>query len=233
MKICSKCRFSKDDNCFYSGKSWCIECHKKKNNAYYAANKETIIEGVKQYYADNKPIVLEQKKQYFAEHKDEILEKQRLYYEENFDSIRVVKETYRLTHKEERNENQRLRYENDPAFRLRMNLSTAISGFLKRGGSSKNGNSCSEYLSYTMDELKVHLEKQFEPWMSWENQGRYDRRSWDDNNSSTWTWQIDHIIPHSSLPYTDMEDENFKKCWALENLRPLSAKQNLIDGNRR
>jgi len=30
-----------------------------------------------------------------------------------------------------------------------------------------------------------------------------------------------------------MEDENFKKCWALENLRPLSAKQNIIEGNRR
>jgi hypothetical protein len=27
-----------------------------------------------------------------------------------------------------------------------------------------------------------------------------------------------------------MDDENFKKCWALENLRPYSAKQNIIDG---
>lgn len=30
-----------------------------------------------------------------------------------------------------------------------------------------------------------------------------------------------------------MEDENLKKAWALENLRPLSAKQNQIDGSRR
>jgi hypothetical protein len=29
-----------------------------------------------------------------------------------------------------------------------------------------------------------------------------------------------------------MEDENFKKCWSLENLRPYSAKQNIIDGAR-
>lgn len=27
-----------------------------------------------------------------------------------------------------------------------------------------------------------------------------------------------------------MKDEDFKKCWALSNLRPLCAKQNLIDG---
>jgi len=30
-----------------------------------------------------------------------------------------------------------------------------------------------------------------------------------------------------------MEDENFKKCWALENLCPLSAKQNLLDGQKK
>ena len=29
-----------------------------------------------------------------------------------------------------------------------------------------------------------------------------------------------------------MEDENFKKCWALSNLRPLNSKQNLLEGNR-
>lgn len=29
-----------------------------------------------------------------------------------------------------------------------------------------------------------------------------------------------------------MEDEEFKKCWALSNLRPYSAKQNIIDGAR-
>jgi len=30
-----------------------------------------------------------------------------------------------------------------------------------------------------------------------------------------------------------MEDENFKKCWSLDNLRPLSAKINILDGNKR
>lgn len=26
-----------------------------------------------------------------------------------------------------------------------------------------------------------------------------------------------------------LHSENFKKCWALENLKPLSAKQNILD----
>lgn len=84
-----------------------------------------------------------------------------------------------------------------------------------------------------MQELHDHLESLFEPWMNWDNHGIYDVTSWNDDDSSTWTWQIDHIIPQSKLPYTSMDDENFRKCWSLSNLRPLSAKQNVNDNNHR
>jgi hypothetical protein len=98
--------------------------------------------------------------------------------------------------------------------------------------SIKNGKSL-DFLPYNMQELRAHIEKQFESWMNWENHGRYFPLVWDDNDPSTWKWQIDHIIPQSDLPYTNMEDENFKTCWSLENLRPLSAKQNYFDGMRK
>ena len=88
-------------------------------------------------------------------------------------------------------------------------------------------------LPYSINELKQHLESQFEPWMNWKNYGPYNAKNWNDNDPSTWTWQIDHITPASDLKYSSAQDENFKKCWALENLRPYSAKQNLIDGTRR
>lgn len=32
---------------------------------------------------------------------------------------------------------------------------------------------------------------------------------------------------------SSMEDEEFKECWALDNLRPLSAKQNLLKSDRK
>lgn len=41
------------------------------------------------------------------------------------------------------------------------------------------------------------------------------------------------IIPHSEFKYISMECEEFKRCWALKNLRPLSAKLNLLDGVKR
>jgi hypothetical protein len=104
---------------------------------------------------------------------------------------------------------------------------------LKSNGVSKNGYSIMEYLPYSFAELKQHLESQFEPWMTWKNRGIYNKDIWNDNDQSTWTWQIDHIIPHSAFKYTDMECIEFQECWALENLRPLSAKENIIKGNRK
>ena len=111
-------------------------------------------------------------------------------------------------------------------------ISKNINKCLKNNNSSKNGESCLKYLPFTIDQLKEYLEKQFEPWMTWENHGKYTREAWNDDDPSTWVWNIDHIIPQDALPYTSMTDENFKKCWALENLRPLSAKENVIKGNK-
>jgi hypothetical protein len=88
-------------------------------------------------------------------------------------------------------------------------------------------------MPYTLKQLKNHLESKFESWMTWDNYGKYVLETWDDNNKSTWTWNIDHIVPHSTFIYSSMKEDNFKKCWALENLRPYSSKQNIIDGNRR
>lgn len=101
---------------------------------------------------------------------------------------------------------------------------------LKKNNSNKNSISVLKFLPYSIKELKIHLENQFEHWMTWDNWGMYDPSTWDDNDQSTWTWQIDHIIPQSTFKYTSMEDEEFKQCWGLDNLRPLSAKQNIIDG---
>lgn len=103
----------------------------------------------------------------------------------------------------------------DIAFRLRKNISTAIGRMLKIQNKKKEA-SVLKYLKYSPNELKIHLENKFDINMSWANYGIY--------------WHIDHIIPQSCLLYISMEDENFKKCWALENLRPLEAKQNMLDG---
>lgn len=126
----------------------------------------------------------------------------------------------------------------DPSLKLRHNISVSVWTVLKGNNSSKFGKSIKEFLgqNYFIN-LKKHLALLFlrpgNEWMSWKNYSTYDIKTWDDNDNSTWTWNLDHICPQSLLPYQTMEDDNFKLAWDLENLRPYSAKLNISECNRR
>jgi hypothetical protein len=50
------------------------------------------------------------------------------------------------------------------------------------------------------------------------------------NNHGTHGWHIDHIIPSSMFRFSGICDENVKKCWGLDNLQPLWAKENIKKG---
>lgn len=125
----------------------------------------------------------------------------------------------------------RREYESRIDVRLKKNISRAINAGLKRNASSKMGDSILKHLSYSVLELKQHIESLFEDWMNWDNWGSYNPDKWEDGDPNTWTWQIDHIIPHSDFYYKSMGEEEFRKCWSLDNLRPYSAKQNCMDGS--
>lgn len=144
---------------------------------------------------------------------------------------------YRINNRARRNEYQKTyrknKYKNNIDFRLKVIASASVSQFLRTKNLSKDHISVLKHLPFSIQELKIHLEKQFELWMNWGNYGIYRASIWNDDDRSTWTWHIDHIIPQSLLSYTSMEDDNFKKCWALDNLRPLAAKINVLKGNKR
>jgi hypothetical protein len=128
----------------------------------------------------------------------------------------IGKEKIRAADKKRLNEN--------PNLRLHKNVSRTITAALKRQNGSKNNCTIMNYLSYSFNELKEHLEKQFEDWMTWENYGL----------ASIYksTWNVDHIMPQSKLIYDSMDHSNFKKCWDLKNLRPLSAVENIRKSNK-
>ena len=191
----------------------------------------------KKRHVENKQIISEQHKTYYAENKIVISEKNKAYRSKNKEKINAVNKKYRvnnaLYYRDYFRGYVKKRRANDLNFRLRGRVSNTIFKALKFMKSNKDNQSILSWLGYSIDELKKHIEKQFEPWMTWENYGKYDSKTWNDSDPTTWKWQIDHIIPQSDLPYSSMEDENFKKCWSLSNIRPLSSKQNQIDGSTR
>jgi len=108
----------------------------------------------------------------------------------------------------------------DPAFKMRMYVGKRVWFAITKLNGTKE-DSVWQHLPYTPQQLKEHLEKQFEPWMNWENYG-----------NGIDCWNIDHILPQSSLPFINFDDLNFLKCWSLENLRPLSAMENIRKSNK-
>lgn len=121
------------------------------------------------------------------------------------------------------------RVQSTPILRLRKAISSLVRYSLQDG---KGGESTWKHLPYTKEELKKHLEDMFDSWMTWDNYGVYRCATWNDNDPATWVWQIDHIIPVNSFSYTSMNCQEFRDCWSLSNLRPLSAKENVKKGTK-
>jgi hypothetical protein len=173
-------------------------------------------------------------KRYRDKNRNKLLLANKSRYYSKLEEEKARSQTYRNINKDVIKERRKLRSKIErgtkPSFKLKANISRQIRRMLKKQTSSKCNESILKYLNYSMSDLKEHIQNQFESWMNWDNTGVYSKKIWNDDDEATWTWQIDHIIPQSLLPYSSMEDENFKKCWALENLRPLSAKQNFLDG---
>lgn len=82
----------------------------------------------------------------------------------------------------------------------------------------KNRRSWIDFVDYTVADLKIHLERQFLPGMTWENRK---------------LWHVDHVRPIAQFSFTDPEDEDFKACWALTNLRPMWAADNIRKKDKR
>ena len=236
MKKCSKCGLEKELSEFSNNKNnkdnkhaWCKNCNKRYKKQFFINNKETILEKYKQYYLYNKENILEQKKQYYLYNKENILEKCKQYRKNNIEKIlkrdRKRDRQYRQSPKakELRKKKFKQRIKNDPCFRCHRVISSSIRKTLKSQGGIKNAPIFSK-LPYTPEELVKHIESLWEPWMNWDNHGRL--------SFTKQTWQIDHIIPQSKLPYDSMEHENFLKCWTLENLRPLESIENIRKGDK-
>jgi hypothetical protein len=96
--------------------------------------------------------------------------------------------------------------------RLRKFITRSIYRSLK---GNKKGQHWEGLVDFTLEGLKSHLESQFQPGMTWDNYGE---------------WHVDHIRPVSSFYITSPCCDDFKKCWSLDNLQPLWAKDNLRKG---
>jgi hypothetical protein len=91
---------------------------------------------------------------------------------------------------------------------LRSRLHYALVGCRKSGKTL-------ELLGCSPADLKLHLESQFTPGMSWANYGQ---------------WHIDHIKPCAKFDLSKPEEQ--RTCFHFTNLQPLWALDNFTKGGR-
>jgi|ERR1035437_985180 hypothetical protein len=108
---------------------------------------------------------------------------------------------------------------NDPNYILNVKIKNSLRSRLSHAlrGNFKSGSAVSN-LGCSIDDLKKHLESQFEPWMNWDNYGVLQKNKK--------TWNIDHKDPLSSFDLTDRV-QLLDAC-RYTNLQPMLAYENSV-----
>jgi len=189
--ICSKCN---TDSELVHGRR-CKICIGKAYKIRHSLTKERDAKYKNEWYERNKQRINEKSKIYQVLNKEAIAANKKSYYEENKEILK--KNIYARKKK---------RLSKDPIFKLKETISVRIRNFIRSKGFSKDQRTF-DIIGYDINMLKMHLENQFKPGMTWENHG---------------DWHIDHILPLASCK---SKEEVYSKCH-YTNLQPLWAEQN-------
>ena len=190
--VCCTCNIEKSGIDFAKSKSSsigitreCKECKRKFDKIYRSKNKEKIAE-TKKRCQEKKPDLYKKKA---AEWGQKNPEKRKEILKKFWKKKRLTKHGC-----------------------IESRWAVGIKSCFKRNGTTSYKN-WRKVLGYSPKELCDHLEKQFEPGMSWDLfiNGKI---------------HIDHIIPKGAFYYESVDDKEFKDCWALSNLRPVWNKEN-------
>lgn len=236
MKICSYCDCSKTLDAFGIDRSkkdgltiYCKDCSKKKSSVYRQQNPDKFKKSLKnwrnknqskrilyrkKYYQNNKSKESIKSKEYREANKNKIAKKEKEYREQNRETYLNKKKQYFQKYKNKHAKYVSERRRRDPTYKLLSNLRRRVSGLLK--GLNKSEKTL-QLTGCSMEELWVHLERQFTQGMTKENHGKYG-------------WHVDHIRPCSSFDLSDIEQQ--KLCFHYTNLQPLWAKDNIKKSNK-
>jgi len=227
----------------------CIECERAHSALYREKNREkvnaaaarrreekpdAVREASARYLANNKDLVRAQEKKRRAENREALLQRARELYAENRDHVLARKAEWRKENAEQARRAQNTLRRGNPKY-MELNrkqckkrrstskgkLENAVRSRIYKEivVGSKKGWKTFDLLGYDALDLRNHIEKQFQPGMSWENYGYSG-------------WHVDHIIPLASFKYTTPDCQDFKIAWGLSNLQPLWANDNFAKGSK-
>lgn len=247
MKICAVCHTEKTADLFYRNKttgyigSRCLDCEREvkrkraKNRTQEQRQKERarLREKAGRAYQTAEQLIQKRQAEEFDREQSKAARQNArqafdwwLKYGASNESVAAyfVNEPWlnpRLTDAEQ----YRIKYKKSPEFaaseRMRRQITKQLRkdgiGDILRDGLKRKGrsNAVEQRLGYTIQQLANHLEKLFTEGMSWDAFCRGEIH-------------IDHIKPKAAFDLSD--HDQWKQCWAISNLQPLWARDNLSKG---
>lgn len=175
-------------------------------NLHYRENRESIRESQRRYYVANARELTEEAKTYYHSNISKGREARRRYRRENLDRVREMNRKYSKTVAVHKN---RHRYASEVEYRLSKILRASFRRVILASKTRKRGPT-EAAVGYGPESLRLRMEAQFKPGMSWDNYGK---------------WHIDHKIPVSH--FVSKGETRPHVINALCNLQPLWAKDNL------
>ena len=189
---------------------------------YREKNRERIRKKNRQWQRDNPEKMRESVRQWREKNREEMSESGKKYYRNNIEKVKERQRKYRINNRDIRRKNWKKRYENDLKFNINSKVKKRIKESLKKTKyirNRKDGRQWEAIVGYTVNALIKRLKKTMPEGYAWKdflNGGLH----------------IDHIIPKSVYNFDRVENPDFKRCWALSNLRLLPAKENMIKKDR-
>lgn len=213
-KTCSKCHVSISPK---SRSKLCLKCRKHNN---YLSIKDKVILINKQRWISIKQI----EGRATCNDCNTVLNKNnnsgfcKIHYKQIItpDQRRIYQQNYKIKNSLLIKDKRLDRYKTDIEYKLRVVLRSRLNCAIKN---NQKAGSAVKDLGCSIEELKRHLEYQWQVGMSWDNWGKGGK-----------CWNIDHILPLDNFNLSN-KDEFFIAC-NYKNLQPLWESDNLKKSNK-
>lgn len=217
LKTCNHCKAEKPVCEFYKNRRECKVCGAAHSKKYRKDNAERYKElkraSDRRYYEKNSEELIKKVGARTEKNKDKVRIYQAEYREKNWDDLRAYQQREDIKAKNLKSKNRSYHEKNkhDPIWKLKHSLRSGTYRALKYGHKPAK---TLEFLKCSVEDFKLHIEKQFTEGMTWENWGKLADH-----------WNLDHILPINHFDFTN--EGSWDKCFHYTNFQPLWWRDNL------
>jgi len=218
MKQCSKCKTPKELDQFCTDnrtpdkkKRWCKDCCAKSGENWKLKNPGKYVESYKKWQKNNKDKTKQRDAERYKKDRDKILAYNKKWMDENKEQRKQYNAKW-ISENIDKRDAYRKKHLSSFKNHIHATVSRAILKSLR--GGNKGGATWPDLVGYNVNELIVHLKKTMPEGYTWSDYGREKLH-------------IDHKTPVAAFNFSSPQDIDFKRCWALKNLRLLPAFDNM------